>query len=70
MAIITTVFFWLVSIAESIIVTILSFIALILLLFTFAISGILKDENGKVLYCETSDTGIEVCERREFNIVD
>ena len=70
MAIITTAFVWLVSIAESIIVTVFSFIALILLFFTFAIADILKDENGQVLYCETSDTGIEVCKRREFNIVD
>jgi hypothetical protein len=33
-------------------------------------ADILKDENGQVLYCETSNTGIEVCETREFNIVD
>ena len=33
-------------------------------------SDILKDENGQVLYCETSDSGVEVCERREWNIVD
>ena len=70
MAIITTVFVWLVSIAESIIVTVFSFIALIILFLTFAMADILKDENEQVLYCETSDTGIEVCKRREFNIVD
>ena len=70
MAIITTAFVWLVSIAESIIVTVFSFIALIILFLTFAMADILKDENEQVLYCETSDTGIEVCKRREFNIVD
>ena len=70
MAIITTAFVWLVSIAESIIVTVFSFIALIILFFTFAMADILKDENGQVLYCETSDSGVEVCERREWNIVD
>ena len=40
MAIITTAFVWLVSIAESIIVTVFSFIALILLFFTFAMADI------------------------------
>ena len=70
MAIITTAFVWLVSIAESIIVTVFSFIALIILFFTFAMADILKDENGHHLYCETSDSGVEVCERREWNIVD
>ena len=70
MAIITTVFVWLVSIAESIIVTVFSFIALILLFFTFALADILEDENEQVLYCQTSDSGVEVCERREWSIVD
>ena len=70
MAIITTVFVWLVSIAESIIVTVFSFIALILLFFTFAMADILEDENEQVLYCQTSDSGVEVCERREWSIVD
>ena len=70
MAILTTAFVWLVSIAESIIVTVFSFIALIILFFTFAMADILKDENGQVLYCETSDSGVKVCERREWNIVD
>ena len=70
MAIITTAFVWLVSIAESIIITLFSFIALIILFFTFAMADILKDENGQALYCETSDSGVEVCERREWNILD
>ena len=70
MAIITTAFVWLVSVAESIILTVMSFFAILLLLWTATMADILKDENEQVLYCETSDTGIEVCERREFNIVD
>ena len=60
---------WLVSIADSIVTAILSFFAIILLLFTFAMAEILEDENGQLLYCETSDTGIESCEMREFSLV-
>ena len=61
---------WLLSTADSIVNAILSFLAIILMLWTFTMAGILQDENGKVLYCEVSDGGLEVCERREFNIVD
>ena len=65
--------FWLVSIADSIVTAILSFFvtffAIILLLFTFAMAEILEDENGQHLYCETSDTGVELCEMREFSLV-
>ena len=39
------------------------------MLFTFAMAEILEDENGQLLYCETSDTGIESCEMREFSLV-
>ena len=64
---------WLVSIADSIVTAILSFFltffAIILLLFTFAMAEILEDENGQHLYCETSDTGVELCEMREFSLV-
>jgi len=28
-----------------------------------------EDENGQHLYCETSDTGVESCEMREFSLV-
>ena len=73
MEMLITVFEWMVSIAESIIVTVLSFFvaffAIILLLFTFAMADILQDENGQLLYCETSDTGVESCEMREFSLV-
>ena len=61
---------WLVSIADSIVNAILSFFAIILMLWTFTMAGLLQDENGKVLYCETSDSGIEVCEKRVWSIVD
>ena len=70
MAIITTAFVWLVSVAESIIVTVLSFFALILMLWTFTMADILADENGQHLYCEKSKTGVENCYLREWNIVD
>ena len=60
---------WLVSIADSIVNAVLSFFVIILMLFTFAMADILQDENGQLLYCETSDTGIESCEMREFSLV-
>ena len=60
---------WLVSIADSIVNAVLSFFVIILMLFTFAMADILEDENGQLLYCETSDTGIELCEMREFSLV-
>ena len=64
---------WLISIADSIATAVLSFFvtffAIILLLFTFAMAEILEDENGQLLYCETSDTGVESCEMREFSLV-
>ena len=60
---------WLVSIADSIVTAVLSFFTIILMLFTFAMAEILQDENGQHLYCETSDTGIESCEMREFSLV-
>ena len=60
---------WLVSIADSIVNAVLSFFAIILLLWTFAMAEILQDENGQHLYCETSDTGVELCEMREWSLV-
>ena len=61
---------WLLSIADSIVNTIISFFAIILMLWTFTMACILQDENGKVKYCETSDTGVESCYMREWSIVD
>ena len=66
----STAFVWLVSIAESIILTVMSFFAVILMLWTFTMAGILADENGQHLYCEKSETGIENCYMREWSIVD
>ena len=70
MAIITTAFVWLVSVAESIILTVMSFFAVILMLWTFTMAGISADENGKHLYCEKAQTGLENCYMREWNITD
>ena len=70
MAIITTAFVWLVSVAESIILTVMSFFAVILMLWTFTMAGISADENGHHLYCEKSETGVENCYMRKWSIVD
>ena len=70
MAIITTAFVWLVSLAEAIILTVMSFFALILMFWTFTMAGISADENGQHLYCAKSETGVENCYMREWNIVD
>ena len=61
---------WLVSIADTILATVFTFIGFFVLLWTFTMAGILQDENGKVLYCETADTGVESCYMKEFGIVD
>ena len=61
---------WLGSIADTILAAVFTFIGFFVLLWTFTMAGILQDENGKVLYCETSDTGVESCYMKEFSIVD
>ena len=68
--IITTAFIWLVSVAESILFVVMSFFAILLLLWTAIMADILADENGQLLYCEKSDTGVENCYMRRWNIVD
>ena len=60
---------WLVSIADSIIHAVLSFFIIIFMLFTFTMASLFEDENGQLLYCETSDTGVELCEMREWSLV-
>ena len=70
MAIITSAFVWLVSVAESIILTVMSFFAILLLLWTATMADILADENGQLLYCEKSETGVKSCYMREWSIVD
>ena len=61
---------WLVSIADTILAAVFTFIGFFVLLWTFTMAGILQDENGKILFCETSDTGVESCYMKEFGIVD
>ena len=61
---------WLVSIADTILAAILTVIGFFLLIWTFTMAGIMQDEDGKVLYCETTDTGVESCYMKEFGIVD
>ena len=70
MTIIATAFVWLVSVAESIILTVMSFFAVILMFWTFTMAGISADDNGQHLYCEKSETGVENCYMREWSIVD
>ena len=64
------IFQWLVSVAEVIILSVLSFFAIILLIFTAIMADILADENGQLLYCEKSETEVENCYMRRWNIVD
>jgi hypothetical protein len=69
MEMLISIFEWLVSVADSIIHAVLSFFIIILMLFTFTMASLFEDENGQHLYCETSDTGIESCEMREWSLV-
>ena len=64
------IFEWLVVVAESIILAVMSFFAILLLLWTATMADILADENGQLLYCETSEAGVENCYMRRWNIVD
>ena len=61
---------WLVSIADNILGAIFTFIGFFVLIWTFTMAGILQDQDGKVLYCESSDTGGESCYMKEFGIVN
>ncbi len=70
MGIIITVFEWFVALADAILLVVLCFFAIILLIWTAIMSDILADENGQLLYCETSDAGVENCYMRRWNIVD
>ena len=70
MGIMITVFEWMVSVAEVIILSVLSFFAIILLIFTAIMVDILADENGQLMYCEKSETGVENCYMRRWSIVD
>ena len=70
MEILITVFEWMVSLADAILLTVLGFFAIILLIWTAIMADILADEYGQHLYCETSETGVENCYMREWSIVD
>ena len=70
MAVISSAFVWLVSIADSILFAVMSFFAVILMLWTFTMAGISADENGQHLYCEKSETGVKSCYMRGWSIVD
>jgi hypothetical protein len=48
----------------------MSFFAILLLLWTATMADILADENGQLLYCEKSETGVKSCYMREWSIVD
>ena len=64
------IFEWLLVLAESIILAVISFLGGILILWTFTMAGITADENGQHLYCEKSDTGVKSCYMRGWSIVD
>jgi len=64
------IFEWLLVLAESIILAVISFFGVILILWTFTMAGITAEENGQHLYCEKSKTGVENCYMREWSIVD
>ena len=61
---------WLVSIADTILAAVFTFVGFFILIWTFTMAGILQDQDGKVLYCESSDTGVESCYMKEFGIVN
>ena len=61
MAIITTVFVWLVSVAESIIVVVLSFVLLIVLIVSLSLESIFQDDNSSL--CQDLGVQTEFCEK-------
>ena len=60
---------WLLSIADSIATSILSLFIMIIMLWTFTMASLFGQENVQHLYCETSDSEIELCEKKEWSIV-
>jgi len=63
MAIITTVFVWLVSVAESIIVVVLSFVLLIVLIVSLSLESIFQDDNSSL--CQDLGVQTEFCEKTQ-----
>ena len=60
MEIIFSVFVWLVSIAESILVVVLSFVLLIVLIVGLSLESIFQEDNSS--YCEDLGIQMEFCE--------
>ena len=63
MEIIMTVFVWLVTIAESIIVVVLSFVLLIVLIVGLSLESIFQDENSRL--CQDLGVQTEFCEKTQ-----
>ena len=61
MEILTTVFVWLVTIAESIIVVVLSFVLLIVLIVSLSLESIFQDDNSSL--CQDLGVQTEFCEK-------
>ena len=61
MEILTTVFVWLVTIAESIIVVVLSFVLLIVLIVGLSLESIFQDDNSSL--CQDLGVQTEFCEK-------
>ena len=63
MEILTTVFVWLVTIAESIIVVVLSFVLLIVLIVSLSLESIFQDDNSSL--CQDLGVQTEFCEKTQ-----
>ena len=63
MEILTTVFVWLVTIAESIIVVVLSFVLLIVLIVSLSLESIFQDDNSSL--CQDLGVQNEFCEKTQ-----
>ena len=63
MEIIMTVFVWLVTIAESIIVVVLSFVLLIVLIVSLSLESIFQDDNSSL--CQDLGVQTEFCEKTQ-----
>jgi hypothetical protein len=60
---------WLLSIVDSIVTTVFSFFLWIVMLWTLTMSSIFGTENGQQLYCDSTDAGVELCQKKEWSIV-
>ena len=58
-----TVFVWLVTIAESIIVVVLSFVLLIVLIVSLSLESIFQDDNSSL--CQDLGVQTEFCEKTQ-----